>query len=117
MGGPKRGAGRNIDVPNIDVIGGVSKGLEDVRKGIEGTHEVTGDLTPEAQLRMKKQREIDNRAKDMGFASEADRVSQVSKIIDAFGKVRKGKLPAALSNLGPKTGYGGPVQGIMTKVK
>jgi hypothetical protein len=61
----------------------------------------------------KIQANLDAKAKEMGFANEQDRVSQVSRIIDSFGKVKKGKLPAALA--GSKAGYMGNTPGIMTK--
>mgnify|MGYP006274567601 CR=1 FL=1 len=63
--------------------------------------------------RINAQKLLDAKAVEMGFASEADRVSQVSRIIDSFGKVKKGKLPAALA--GAKTSYTGNTPGIMTK--
>lgn len=58
----------------------------------------TGEFAPEEQERRRIARErqsvLDERAKVLGFADEADRVAKINKIISAFGSTKKGRLAA-----------------------
>ena len=122
MGGPKSpvklgGGGKLIGIrmpTGEDVKKSLTSGIDTITGGnIAGTSKSVAQTAGVNAGQDALNAALDSKAKEMGFSSEADRVSQVSRIIDAFGKVKKGKLPAALT--GGKTGYTGNIPGIMTK--
>ena len=69
----------------VDTVKGVASSIE---KGLVGGEHPpdTGDLSPEGRARIAAQRQLDLKAKSLGFADEADRINKINTIINSFSK-------------------------------
>lgn len=102
MSGPNKSSARGIAIP-IDLD--LDNPFGGAKRTFEGESEATGEFSEEVQSQRRAALPANLAAKDLGFASEADRIAKVSKIINAFGSTRR-KAPRVIAKGATGAGKG-----------